>query len=62
MGGFNADLLRQNLKIPSTMDPVVILAIGYPGDAQTLPDHLKIRELAPRERYIQQEFVMNKSF
>jgi nitroreductase len=62
MGGFNADLLRENLKIPSTLDPVVIMAIGYPGDAQTLPDHLKIRELAPRERYVQQAFVMNKSF
>jgi nitroreductase len=62
MGGFNADLLRQNLQIPATLDPVVIMAIGYPGDAQTLPDHLKIRELAPRERYVQQEFVMNKSF
>jgi nitroreductase len=62
MGGFNADMLRQNLNIPSTLDPVVIMAIGYPGDAQSLPEHLKVRELAPRERYVQQEFVMNKSF
>src|SRR5688572_22677803 len=62
MGGFNADVLRLNLNIPNTYDPVVIMAIGYPGDVQTLPEHLKIRELAPRERYVQQEFVMNKSF
>jgi nitroreductase len=62
MGGFNADILRENLNIPTTMDPVVIMAIGYPGDAQSLPEHLKVRELAPRERYVQQEFVMNKMF
>jgi nitroreductase len=62
MGGFNAEALRKNLNIPDTYDPVVILAIGYPGDVQTLPEHLKIRELAPRERYVQQEFVMNKPF
>ena len=62
MGGFNAETLRKNLNIPHTMEPVVIMAIGYPGDAQNLPEHLKIRELAPRERYVQQEFVLNKSF
>lgn len=62
MGGFNADVLRRNLNIPETYDPVVIMAIGYPGDVQMLPEHLKIRELAPRERYVQQEFVMNKAF
>jgi nitroreductase len=62
MGGFNADILRRNLNIPQSMEPVVIMAIGYPGDAQSLPEHLKVRELAPRERYVQQEFVLNKSF
>jgi hypothetical protein len=38
------------------------MAIGYPGDVQLLPEHLKVRELAPRERYLQQEFVMNEIF
>jgi hypothetical protein len=38
------------------------MAIGYPGDIEALPEHLKLRELAPRERYLQQEFVMNKTF
>jgi len=62
MGGFDADRLRKNLNIPDHYEPVVIMAIGYPGDVQTLPEHLKVRELAPRERYLQQEFVMNKTF
>jgi nitroreductase len=62
LAGFDASRLKENLNIPDTYEPVVIMAIGYPGDVQTLPDHLKVRELAPRERYLQQEFVMNKTF
>lgn len=62
MGGFDNARLKENLNVPDNYEPVVVLAIGYPGDVQTLPDHLKQRELAPRERYLQQEFVMNKSF
>lgn len=62
MGGFDHARIRTNLNIPPTFEPVVVLAIGYPGEAGILPETLKMRELAPRERYIQQEFVMNKSF
>lgn len=62
MGGFGAEKLRENLTIPNLYEPVVIMAIGYPGDVQLLPEHLKVRELAPRERYLQQEFVMNETF
>lgn len=38
------------------------MAIGYPGDPDLLPENLKDRELAPRFRLDQNEFVMNKSF
>jgi nitroreductase len=62
MGGFDSSRLIINLNVPSTFEPVVVIAIGYPGEADLLPDNLKIRELAPRERYIQKEFVRNKSF
>jgi nitroreductase len=62
MAGFDATRLKENLNIPDNYESVVIMAIGYPGDVQTLPEHLKVRELAPRERYLQQEFVMNKTF
>lgn len=62
MGGYNIEKLTENLNIPNLYEPVVIMAIGYPGDAQLLPEHLKSRELAPRERYLQQEFVMNEIF
>jgi nitroreductase len=62
MAGFNGLGLKENLNIPDMYEPVVILAIGYAGDVQMLPDHLKARELAPRERYLRQEFVRNKIF
>lgn len=62
MGGYNPSLIKENLNVPDHYEPVVIMAIGYPGDATMLPENLKLRELAPRERYVQQEFVMNKTF
>jgi nitroreductase len=62
MGGFDAQRLKENLNVPAMYDPVVVLAIGYPGEAEKLPENLKLRELAPRERYLQNEFVLNKSF
>jgi nitroreductase len=62
MGGYNSDILRANLNIPLTYEPVVVMAVGYPGEAELLPETLRVRELAPRERYVRQEFVMNKTF
>lgn len=62
IGGYNPETIKVNLNIPDHYESVVIMAIGYPGDVEMLPEHLKLRELAPRERYVQQEFVMNQSF
>jgi nitroreductase len=62
MGGFDADKLRINLNIPPAYEPVIVLAIGYPGEVNLLPENLKLRELAPRERYVKNEFVLNRPF
>jgi nitroreductase len=62
MGGFDKQQAIDSLRIPDTHEPVVILAIGYPGEPELLSENLKLRELAPRERYTQEFFVMNKSF
>jgi nitroreductase len=62
MGGFDRQRVIENLNIPDTHEPIVIMAIGYPGDAEALPENFKARESAPRERYTQEFFVMNKSF
>jgi nitroreductase len=62
MGGFDKQKAIDSLRIPDTHEPVVILAIGYPGEPEHLSENLKVRELAPRERYTQEFFVMNKVF
>ncbi len=62
MAGFDTQTAIKNLGVPDLFEPVVVMAIGYPGDINKLPENLKSRESAPRERYIEQEFVMNKSF
>ncbi|MEX1241378.1 MAG: nitroreductase family protein [Cyclobacteriaceae bacterium] len=62
IAGFDLRTAVRNLSVPDLYEPVIVMAIGYPGDAETLPENLKAREMAPRERYVEQEFVMNKSF
>ena len=62
MAGFSAEKTRTNLNIPDDYEIGVFMAVGYPGDPDSLPENLKLREQAPRERFLQQEFVMNKSF
>lgn len=62
MGGFDHAILRANLNIPEAFDLGVVMAIGYPGDPQQLPLPLQERELSPRLRHLQNEFVMNQTF
>jgi nitroreductase len=63
VAGFNVQQVVEQIKIPTDVYEIgVFIAIGYPGDPQTLPESLKVREQAPRERFLQQEFVMNKTF
>jgi nitroreductase len=62
MAGFDAQVMIRNLRIPDRYEPVIAMAIGYPGDVENLPENLKAREFAPRERYVEHEFVMNKDF
>jgi nitroreductase len=50
MGGFNSDLTREKFNIPAQFTLMAMLAVGYEGDANNLPDDLKTRELAARKR------------
>ena len=50
MGGFNSDLARDKFAIPAQYTPMSMLALGYAGDPNQLPDDLKARELAERKR------------
>ncbi|HYG20092.1 MAG TPA: nitroreductase family protein [Ohtaekwangia sp.] len=62
MAGYNRDKAIDNLGIPETYEIGVFMAVGYPGDPEALPQKLKLRELAPRERFSQQAFVINHIF
>ena len=62
MAGFNKTKAIEGLHIPDTFEIGVIIAVGYPGDASSLPENLKLREEAPRERFTQDAFVMNRTF
>jgi nitroreductase len=57
MGGISPDKAREIFGIPPGYEVVAGLAIGYPGDPNTLPDKLRERELAPRQRKPLAEFV-----
>lgn len=57
MAGILPDKARQIFDIPDGYEAVAGIAIGYPGEPHTLPDHLKERELAPRERKPLDSFV-----
>jgi len=62
MAGFHHERTIKQLNIPEVYDIGVFIAVGYPGDPRTLPEKLKVREMEPRERMRQQEFVMNHTF
>lgn len=62
MAGFNPERIVLNLAIPETLEPVIVMAVGYTGDVENLPEKLKIREAESRERFVEREFVMNKAF
>lgn len=57
MGGFDPETLRASFAIPADFDPVAVWALGYLGDPETLPEHFKAPELAPRSRKELDEFV-----
>jgi len=59
MAGFDVEKARTELKIPDGHEPVAMIAVGYPGDPDILPDRLKQRELLPRERKPIAEFVFS---
>jgi nitroreductase len=58
MAGYDVDKARKVFEIPEGWEPAAVIAIGYPGDPDSLPSSLKQRELAPRTRKPLSEFVM----
>jgi len=57
MGGYDAAKARELFAIPEGYEPVAMIALGFPGDAEALPEAWKARDLAPRKRKPVSEFV-----
>ncbi len=57
MGGFNASEACVALGMPEDYEPMTVVAIGYLGQADDLPEELRTMELAPRTRKPMAEFV-----
>jgi nitroreductase len=62
MGGILPDRAREIYGIPEGSEAVTGIAIGYAGDPETFPEEIRKRELAPRERKPQREFVFGTSW
>ncbi|MGN6493369.1 MAG: nitroreductase family protein [Agriterribacter sp.] len=60
MGGFNQAALKKELNLSEGLRPVVVMAVGYAGDPDELPESLKQRELAVRARKPVSEFTFNQ--
>jgi nitroreductase len=62
MAGFSADKAREVFEIPAGYDPVTVIAIGYLGDPNTLPEHRRQMELSSRTRKPLKDFVFEGSW
>lgn len=59
MAGFSLERARDLFHIPEGYEAVSVLAVGYPGNPASLPEQLRERELAPRERKPLSSFVFS---
>jgi nitroreductase len=57
MGGFDMERARAEFQIPEGYEPVAAIAVGYPGDPESLPESLRARASAPRTRRELGDFV-----
>ncbi len=62
MGGFNPEKARIVFAIPDNYLPVSVLAVGYKGEAENLPENLRIKEKAVRIRKNPDEIAFNGKF
>ena len=57
MAGIHPEKAREIFGVPPDHEVVSGMALGYPGDPASLPDQLRERELAPRQRKPLDQFV-----
>jgi len=57
LGGFRAEEARASFQIPDALDLVSVIALGFPGSPDQLPDDLRERELKRSTRRPLEETV-----
>jgi nitroreductase len=62
MAGFVPDTAIRLFSIPEDYQPLTVVAIGYPGNPDLLPEELQESELAERTRKEFDEFVFSGTF
>ncbi|MFV1979218.1 MAG: nitroreductase family protein [Myxococcota bacterium] len=62
MGGILPDRAREIYAIPEGSEAVTGIAIGYAGDPEAFSDETRQRDLAPRERKPQRDFVFGAAW
>lgn len=59
MAGFDAEAARKRFAVPEAWEPVSVIALGYPGEPDSLSEKLRERETAPRRRKPLEKFVFS---
>lgn len=59
MAGILPDKIRELYQVPDQYEPVAGIALGYPGNPDSLPETLRKKELAPRVRRAIYELVFS---
>jgi nitroreductase len=59
MAGFNVEAARERFAVPAGWEPVSVIALGYPGDLDSLTEKLRQRETAQRHRKPLDTFVFS---
>jgi nitroreductase len=62
MAGFDPAKARNSFQIPEGNNPVAMIALGYPGELESLPEGMHDRERAPRARRALAEFAFSGSW
>jgi nitroreductase len=59
MGGFDKEKATALLNLSNDLEPVVMIALGYPDKADNLDEPFRTRETAPRTRKPLDEIILN---
>ena len=62
MGGFDKDKMQTIFNIPEQFEPVSVIALGYLGELENLPENFQKMEMTERVRKEQSEFVFRDAW